>query len=97
MFQSRHINNEPPRQSDVRRDPRALLAQRLFGDLNNNFLSLAEKVADRWKCRPIGPVAINLKVVCVMIPKKSDEACEGVGWAAGQDLSAPPCFRDRIS
>ncbi len=43
----RHVNNEPARQRDMRRNPRTLLPQRFLGDLNDNFLAFLEQVGDR--------------------------------------------------
>src|SRR5258706_2427631 len=47
VLERRHIDYVAPRQGDVRSDPRALLAQRLFRDLNDNLLAFLEQVGDR--------------------------------------------------
>ena len=46
MLDGRHVDDETARQSDVRRDARALLAERLFGDLNDDLLAFFQKVGD---------------------------------------------------
>src|SRR5437868_12435001 len=47
MFDRRHINEEPPRQRNVRSNARALFGDGLFGDLNQNLLALAQQIRNR--------------------------------------------------
>src|SRR5579872_7154530 len=46
MLESRHVDHVAPRQRDVRCDARALWAERLLGDLNDDFLAFFQQVAD---------------------------------------------------
>src|SRR5258706_7386549 len=50
MLQRRHVNNETAGQGDVRRDPRAFLAQWLLRDLNDDLLAFLDQVGDRQCC-----------------------------------------------
>ena len=47
VFERRHVDHVAAGQRDVRGDARALLAQRLLGDLNDDLLAFFEQVADR--------------------------------------------------
>ena len=49
-----HVNQEAARQRDVRGDAGALLAERLLGDLNDDFLALAQQIADGRVLRLVG-------------------------------------------
>ena len=51
MVHRRHVNDEAAGQSDMRSDPRALLAQRLLRDLDNNLLAFLKKVRDGRQLR----------------------------------------------
>ena len=53
MFNGRHVNYEASRQGDVRGDARALLSQRLFGDLDDDFLAFFEEIGNRRQRRPL--------------------------------------------
>ena len=46
MVDRRHIHQIPARKRNVRRDPRAFLTERLFGNLNQNLLSFAQQIRD---------------------------------------------------
>ena len=46
VFERRHVDHVAARQRDVRRDARAFLAQRLLGDLNDDFLAFFQQVGD---------------------------------------------------
>ena len=46
VFHGGHVNDVASRKSDMRSDARALLAQRLLRDLNDNFLAFLQKFAD---------------------------------------------------
>ncbi len=46
MLKCRHVDDIAPWERDVRRDPRALGAERLFRDLNDDFLAFLQQVAD---------------------------------------------------
>src|SRR5713226_9946908 len=52
-----HVDDEASRQGDVRSDARALLGDRLLGDLNENLLAFMKKVADRWSAAAFGPTS----------------------------------------
>ncbi len=43
VLERRHVDDESPRQRDVRSDARALLAQRLLGDLDDDLLAFLEQ------------------------------------------------------
>ena len=47
VLERRHVDHEAARQGDVRRDARALLAERLLRDLDDDFLAFLQQVADR--------------------------------------------------
>src|SRR5262249_20423802 len=47
MIDRRHVHQEAARQRDVRRDARALLTERLLGDLNDDLLTFLQQVGDR--------------------------------------------------
>ena len=49
VIDARHVDHVASRQRDVRSDARALLAQRLFGNLNDDFLAGLQQIGDRWK------------------------------------------------
>src|SRR5208283_576486 len=49
VVERRHINEEASRQCDVAGDARALLAERLFRDLDDDFLALLEHVRDKLR------------------------------------------------
>src|SRR5580704_12991903 len=44
-----HIDEEAAGQSDVAGDTRALFAERLFGDLDDDFLSLLQRIGDELR------------------------------------------------
>ena len=68
MVDGRHIDQVPARQGDVRSNARALLAQRLFGDLDDNLLALFQEVGDQRQRRTF-PVPVLVPVfVAVLIP-----------------------------
>jgi hypothetical protein len=46
MFDRRHVNQKPSRQSDVRSDARTFLGNRLLGDLHQDFLTFLQQVSD---------------------------------------------------
>ena len=46
VFERRHVDHEAAGQGDVRSDARALLAQRLLGDLNDDLLAFFQQVGD---------------------------------------------------
>src|SRR5580658_9766578 len=46
VFERRHIDDVAPWKRDVRRDARALLPQRLLGDLNDDLLPFLKQVGD---------------------------------------------------
>src|SRR5208283_3725727 len=46
MVHGRHVHEKAPGQRDVASDARAFLADRLLGDLHQNFLAFFEQVAD---------------------------------------------------
>ena len=46
VFERRHVNDVAARQRDVRSDARALLAQRLLGDLDDDLLAFFEQIGD---------------------------------------------------
>jgi hypothetical protein len=46
MLDGRHVDEVTARQSDVRSDARALLRDRLFGNLDDDLLTLAQKISD---------------------------------------------------
>src|SRR6267378_2840705 len=46
MLNSRHVNQKPARQRDMRCNARALFGNRFFGDLNEYLLSLAKQVCN---------------------------------------------------
>src|SRR5579885_705212 len=47
MIHAGHVDDVAPRQRDMRSNSRALLAQRLLRDLDDNFLSRLEEIGDR--------------------------------------------------
>ena len=47
VFDSWHVDEEPSRQRDVRRDARAFLCDRLFRDLNEYFLAFTQQIGNR--------------------------------------------------
>ena len=47
VLERRHVDHVAAGQGDVRGDARALLAERLLGDLNDDLLAFAQQVADR--------------------------------------------------
>src|SRR5882724_1019740 len=48
MLDCRHVDQKSPRQRDMRRNTRALLCDRLLGDLDQYFLSFAQQIGDGW-------------------------------------------------
>ena len=46
VFERRHVHHVAPRQRDVRSDARALLPQRLLGDLDDDLLAFLEQIGD---------------------------------------------------
>ena len=46
VFERRHVDHVAARQRDVRGDARALLAERLLGDLNDDFLAFLQQIGD---------------------------------------------------
>ncbi len=56
VFERRHVDHVAPRQRDVRSDARALLPQRLLGDLNDDLLAFLEQIGDGglrdWRREP---------------------------------------------
>ena len=46
VFERRHVDHVASRQRDVRGDARALLAQRLLGDLNDDLLAFLQQIGD---------------------------------------------------
>ena len=46
MVHGRHVDQKPPRQRDVAGNARALLADRLLGNLHQNFLAFLQQIAD---------------------------------------------------
>ncbi len=46
MFQRRHVDHVAARQRDMGSDARALLAQRLLGDLDDDLLAFLEQLGD---------------------------------------------------
>ena len=53
----RHVDEKAARQSDVTGDARALFAQRLLGDLNENFLPGLEHLGDQLHAALLRPMA----------------------------------------
>ena len=53
MIDGRHVHQETAGQRDVRGDARAFLAERFLGDLYDDFLAFAQKVADRRQRRAV--------------------------------------------
>src|SRR5579872_1458304 len=51
-----HVNQKAPRQRDVAGDARAFLAERLFRDLNDDFLSGFQQIGN--KLGPLGLAAV---------------------------------------
>jgi hypothetical protein len=54
VIESRHVNEIAAGKSDVARDARAFFAERLFGDLDDDFLALLQHVGNelgtaRWR------------------------------------------------
>src|SRR5271166_5239594 len=49
MRDSRHEDQKAARKGDVRSDARALLGDRLFGDLNQNLLTRFQQITDDWQ------------------------------------------------
>src|SRR5438105_1321105 len=54
MFDCRHVNQIAARKRDVRSNARALLGDRLFGNLDQNLLAFAQEVGDR-RLRALAP------------------------------------------
>ncbi len=54
MFDGRHVNQITARERDVRSNARALLGDRLFGNLHQNLLAFAQEVGDR-RLRALAP------------------------------------------
>ena len=50
VIERRHVDEIAAGQSDVARDARAFLAERLFGDLDDDFLALLQHVGDELRC-----------------------------------------------
>src|SRR5471032_374237 len=47
VIDGRHVDQEPARQGDVRRDPSALGGDGVFGDLHHDLLTFTQQVRDR--------------------------------------------------
>ena len=54
VIHRRHVDEEASRQRDVAGDARALLADRLFGDLHQNFLTFLQQVGDQGQVLGLG-------------------------------------------
>ena len=48
VIDGRHVDQEAAGQGDVRSDARALLTQRLLGNLNDNLLAFLQQIGDGW-------------------------------------------------
>ena len=70
VIQRRHVNQETPRQRDVAGDARALLAQRLLGDLDDDFLALLQHVRDQLRAARLlrTPMAVSTAVPVLRTP-----------------------------
>ena len=55
VVHGRHVYQEPAGQRDVGSDARALLAERLLGDLHDDFLALLEQIADGRRAALLRP------------------------------------------
>ena len=69
MADARHKNDIPAGQGDVRSDAGSLLPQRLFGDLNDDFLPRLQQIADG------GQHALGLLGRAVLLGKGSPSQC----------------------
>src|SRR6188474_3175069 len=47
MFDGWHVNQKTTRQRDVRSDPRAFFGNRLFRDLDQDFLTFTQQICNR--------------------------------------------------
>ena len=54
MFDGRHVNQITARERDVRSNARALLGNRLFGNLHQNLLAFAQEIGD-CRLRALAP------------------------------------------
>ena len=49
MLERRHVDHVAARQRNVRSDARALLSERLLGDLNDDLLAFLQQLGDGWQ------------------------------------------------
>ena len=54
VIDGRHVDQKPAGQRDMRSDARAFLSERLLGDLNDDFLTLFQQIADGGPGGPVG-------------------------------------------
>src|ERR1700689_2971100 len=90
VVERRHVNQEAAGKSDVARDARAFLAQRLLGDLDDDFLALLQHVGNELRAARLLRAMMTLAVLRTAI-----------AVVAASAIALPPgagfCMRERKS
>ena len=91
MVHRGHVDQEPPGQRDVTSNARSFLADRFFGDLDQNFLAFFEQITDQWNRRILtAPETASAATAALAVARTTLAIIAGTGSLGALRITRSP-------